>query len=124
MEQLTRVKPINRLLKIQFIALVIIVVCVFWFCGKDVAIALSFGGMISLANTLLLRWHLLRTVIKAGAHPAKNLGGVYRCIAERWVFTLAMFVVGFAVFEFTALPLLLGFIAIQVLLLFGNMKQA
>jgi hypothetical protein len=124
MEQLTRVRPVNQLLKTQFIVWLIMVACVSWLYGKDVAIALCFGGMISVANTLLLKWHLLRTVVKAGASPAKNLGGVYRCIAERWVFTLAMFVVGFAVFEFTALPLLFGFVAIQVVLLFGNMKQA
>ncbi|WP_417549313.1 ATP synthase subunit I [Methylophaga sp.] len=124
MEQLTRVRPVNQLLKTQFIALFMIVACTYWLHGKDVAIAVCFGGMISVVNTLLLKWHLLRTVTKAGANPAKNLGGVYRCIAERWVFTLAMFVVGFAVFEFAALPLLLGFVAIQVVLLFGNMKQA
>lgn len=124
MEQLTRVKPVNQLLKTQFVALLIVVAGVSWFHGKDVAIAVCFGGMISVVNTLLLKWHLLRTAIKAGANPAKNLGGVYRCIAERWVFTLAMFGVGFAVFEFAALPLLLGFVAIQVVLLFGNMKRA
>lgn len=124
MEQLTRVRPVNQLLKTQSIVLLIMMACVFWLYGKDVAIALCFGGMISVVNTLLLKWHLLRTVKKAGANPAKNLGGIYRCIAERWVFTLAMFMVGFAVFEFAAIPLLLGFVAIQVVLLFGNMKQA
>jgi|SRR5690554_7177470 len=124
MEQLTRVKPINQLLKTQFIALIVIVACVSWLHGKDVSIAVCFGGMISVANTFLLKWHLLRTVLRAGADPEKNLGGMYRCIAERWVFTIAMFVVGFVVFEFAALPLLLGFVAIQVVLLFGNMKQA
>ncbi|ODN68247.1 ATP synthase subunit I [Methylophaga muralis] len=124
MEQLTRVEPINRLLKTQFIALIIMVACVSWLQGKDVAIALSFGGMISLANTLLLRWHLLKTVKKAGANPELNLGGAFRCIAERWFLTIAMFAVGFAVLELSPLPLLLGFAAMQIILFIGHMRQA
>ncbi|EMR12088.1 ATP synthase I subunit [Methylophaga lonarensis MPL] len=124
MEQLTRVKPVNQLLKTQFIVLLIIVASVFWLYGKELATAVCFGGLISVSNTLLLKWHLLRTAQRAGASPMDNLSGAYRCIVERWILTIAMFAVGFAVLQFTAAGLLLGFVAMQVVLLFGYMKQA
>lgn len=124
MEQLTRVKPINQLLKTQFIALIGVVACVSWLHGKDVSLAVCFGGMISVANTVLLKWHLLRTALRAGADPEKNLGGIYKGIAQRWYLTIAMFVVGFAVLELRPIPLLLGFTAIQLTLFIGHLRQA
>lgn len=124
MEQLTRVSPINQLLKTQSIVLLISVAGVFWLSGKELATAFCFGGLISVSNTLLLKWHLLRTAQKAGVSPVDNLSGAYRCIVERWVLTIAMFAVGFAVLQFTAAGLLVGFAAMQIVLLFGHIKQA
>ncbi len=124
MEQLTRVSPVNQLLKTQCIVLLIILAGVFWLGGKELATAVCFGGLISVSNTLLLKWHLLRTAQKAGVSPMDNLSGAYRCIVERWMLTIAMFAVGFAVLELTATGLLVGFAAMQTVLLSGYMKQA
>lgn len=123
-EQLVRARPINQLLFRQSIALAVIFLSLLVWQGWSTAFAASFGAVIGVANTLLMKWHLMKTAMVAGADPAKNMSGIYRCVAERWVLTLILFATGFVVLNLSALPLLLGFIAMQFIVLFGNTRQA
>lgn len=123
-EQLVRARPINQLLFRQSIALVVIFLSLLVWQGWSTAFAASFGAVIGVVNTLLMKWHLMKTAMAAGADPAKNMSGIYRCVAERWVLTLILFATGFVVLNLSALPLLLGFIAMQFIVLFGNTRQA
>jgi ATP synthase protein I len=122
-EGLVRVEPINHLLKLQVIALVIIVSIIFVWQGMSASIAYAYGGGIAIANTLLQRWHLLAAAKFAKADAGKNLGRAYRCVAERWALTIILFAIGFSVLKPSALMLLVGFIVAQVIVLFGNYNR-
>lgn len=123
-EQLVRARPINQLLFRQSIGVVFIFLGLWIWQDWSTALAASFGALMSVANTMLMKWHLMKTAVRAGADPIGNMSGIYRCVAERWVLTLALFAIGFVVLKLAALPLLLGFIAMQFIVLFGNTRQA
>ncbi|PCJ32242.1 MAG: hypothetical protein COA90_03810 [Gammaproteobacteria bacterium] len=115
-----RVQPINHLLKVQAGMLAITVFIIFCSLGSGALIACFYGGSITIANTLLQRWHLISAAKNAKSDAAMNLRKAYRCVLERWLLTVAMFAVGFAVFDFSALPLMTAFITTQFALLFGS----
>lgn len=123
-EQLVRARPINQLLTLQLAGGCALFICVGMWQGGFIALAAVFGAFIGVCNTLLMKWHLVKTAQRAGADPAKNMSGIYRCVAERWVLTIVLFATGFVVFKLAALPLLLGFIAMQLIMLLANMRQA
>jgi len=104
----------------QVVVLVLIVLFFLWWQGESAAMASCFGASIAIANTLLQRWHLISAAKLAKSDAGKNLRKAYRCVAERWLLTIVMFVVGFAVLAFLPLPLLTGFIVTQLALIFGN----
>ncbi len=124
MDSRIRVQPINQLLKTQIVLLVITVLIVLWWQGGSAAIASLYGASIAVANTLLQRWHLIGAATQAKSDAGMNLRKAYRCIVERWIITIVMFVVGFAVLKFLPLPLMTGFIVIQFALLFGHKSRA
>ncbi len=124
MDSRIRVQPINQLLKRQVVLLVITVLTLLWWQGTNEAIASLYGGSIAIVNTLLQRWHLIGAATQAKSDAGKNLRKAYRCIIERWIVTIVMFVVGFAVLRFLPLPLMTGFIVIQFALLFGHKNRA
>ncbi|NQY25568.1 MAG: ATP synthase subunit I [Piscirickettsiaceae bacterium] len=124
MDSRIRVQPINQLLKKQLVLLGIIVLTVLWWQGASEAVASLYGGSIAVINTLLQRWHLIGAATQAKSDAGMNLRKAYRCIIERWIVTVVMFVVGFAVLKFLPLPLMTGFIIIQFALLFGHKSRA
>lgn len=124
MDQLTRVQPINKLIRLQFVALVITVLFFFVWQGVSEALASMFGSAMGLVNTFLQKWHLIQAAKLAKSDASMNLRKAYRCVLERWVLTIVLFTVGFAVLNLSALPLLSGFVLTQIAMLFGNMNRA
>lgn len=125
MDRLTRVQPINHLIKMQVVVLVVIVLITLWWQGSSAAaIACFYGGSIAIANTLLQRWHLIGSAKQAKSNAGMNLRKAYRCVAERWILTIVMFAIGFAVLNLSPLPLMTGFIVTQFALLFGIKNRA
>ena len=124
MDSRIRVQPINQLLKRQIILLLITVLIALWWQGVSSAVAGLYGGSIVIVNTLLQRWHLISAATQAKSDAGMNLRKAYRCIVERWIVTIVMFVVGFAVLKFLPLPLMTSFIVIQFALLFGHKSRA
>lgn len=108
----------------QLITLVITVLIALWWQGSSASIACFYGGGIAIANTLLQRWHLISSATQAKSDAGMNLRKAYRCVLERWVLTILMFAVGFAVLKLSAGPLMTGFIVSQLALLFGNFNRA
>lgn len=88
------------------------------------AFAGAYGAAIGLANTLLQRRHLILAAREAKADAALNLRKAYRCVAERWFVTIVMFSVGFIVLKLSALAVLVGFVATQLVLFLGNTNRA
>ncbi len=124
MDRRIRVQPINHLIKMQLITLVITVLIALWWQGFNASIACFYGSSIAVANTLLQRWHLIGSAKQAKSDAGMNLRKAYRCVLERWVLTILMFTVGFAVLKLSAAPLMAGFIVAQLALLFGNFNRA
>jgi len=120
MDSRVRVQPINQLIKRQIVLLVITVLIVLWWQQSSAALACFYGGSIAIANTLLQRWHLIGSAKQAKSNAGMNLRKAYRCVLERWILTIVMFAVGFAVLALMPLPLLTGFIVTQLALLFGT----
>ena len=123
MEQLARLQPLNRVLKWQLLTLVVIAVFTVWW-GVETIIAAVFGALISVINTLLMKWHIMRAARTARANAEKNLSSAYRCVAERWMVTIMMFATALGALELEGLPLLLGFALTQLMLFLGNSNRA
>jgi ATP synthase protein I len=124
MDRLTRVQPINLLLKRQVVGLVLTVIVFSLWQGFGMAIAGAYGAAIGIANTFLQRRHLVVAALEAKSDAAMNLRKAYRCVAERWILTIAMFSVGFIVLKLSALAVLVGFIVTQLVLFLGNMNRS
>jgi len=118
MDSRIRVQPFNQLIKRQIVLLVLTVLIVLWWQESSAALACFYGGSIAIANTLLQRMHLIGSAKQAKANAGMNLRKAYRCVLERWILTIVMFAVGFAVLALTPLPLLIGFTVTQLALLF------
>lgn len=84
--------------------------------GFDQAIAVSYGGMMAVVNSLLRLWysHRLKT---AGADAGRNIRMLYRCVLERLLATAGFFALGLGPLTLEPLPLLLGFILVQAVML-------
>ncbi|NOQ81467.1 MAG: ATP synthase subunit I [Methylophaga sp.] len=124
MDSRIRVQPINQLIKRQVVLLVITVLIALWWQGSSAALACFYGGGIAIANTLLQRWHLIGSATTAKSDAGMNLRRAYRCVLERWILTIVMFAVGFAVLALLPLPLITGFIVTQLALLFETRNRA
>lgn len=124
MDRLVNAQPVNQVLRWQCVVLVIITLIGFIWQGKAAAIAISYGAAMAIFNTLLMKWHLHRAAHTARADAAKNLSKAYRCVAERWLSSLVLFAIGFAVLALLPLPLLIGFVLTQLMLFLGYTNRA
>lgn len=92
-------------------ALVLVVAALTWvWRGEQAALAAAFGYAMSVLNSTLLHWHLLRAQRWAGADPQRNMRIFYRCALERFVATVTLFALGIGVWRLPAMPLLGAFI--------------
>jgi len=119
MDRLVRAQPINHVLRWQCVMLVLITLVGFVWQDVATAIALFYGAVIAIINTLLMKWHLHRAAYSARADAEKNLSKAYRCVVERWLTSLVLFAIGFAVLALSPLPLLIGFVLTQLMLFLG-----
>ena len=123
MERLVRAKPINYLIKMQIVVLVVTSLITLCIQDINIVIAYVYGCAIALVNSFIQRKHLFAAAKFAKADAGKNLGRAYRCVAERWFVTILMFAIGFLVLMPDEM-ILVGFIAMQIVVLFGNYNRA
>ena len=91
----------------------------FWLAlGFKAGIAFIYGGLVVYTNGRLQRWQQGRAAHIAGNDPAKNLRYLYRCAAERFVATVALFAAGLGLMALPPLPLLGGYITAQGLVIY------
>lgn len=97
----------------------------FWLAmGWQAGIALIFGGWIVFANGWLQRRQQLRAAHIAGNSPARNLRYLYRCAAERFIATIALFAAGFGLMALHPLPLLSGYIIAQAAMVYRFYQES
>lgn len=119
-----RLQPVNRILKWQSVILILLALVLWRWQGQAAAIAGIYGAAMAVTNTLLIKWHLWRAAETARADAGKNLSKAYRCVAERWIFTIAFFVIGFKVLALSPQPLLISFVLTQLVLFLGYKNRA
>jgi F0F1-type ATP synthase assembly protein I len=110
-------------LKIKAIFVSVISTIVVFTHGWEIAVAVAYGGSVALLGSLLVRYHMWRSEKTAGNDAEKSLRIVFRCAVERFVLTIALLAIGFAVLELHALALLSGFIATQMLAFLDTLKN-
>ena len=100
--------------EMKLLVLLLIIAAAFWLAMSwQAGIALIYGGLIVIAMGRLQRWQLQRAARVAGNEPAKNLRYLYRCAAERFIATVALFAAGFGLMALPPLPLLGGYVIAQ-----------
>jgi len=87
--------------------------------GWKAGIALLFGVTVVYANGWLQRWQQQRAAHIAGNNPARNLRYLYRCAAERFIATVALFAAGLGLMALPPLPLLGGYIMAQAAVIYS-----
>lgn len=91
--------------------------------GKATAIAVLFGGLITVITTLLLMLCEKRTAMRAGNDPGQNLKLMYACAMQRLLFAAMMFAVGIGILKLQPVPLLAGFMLGQVAHFLNGVKN-
>lgn len=119
-----RLQPVNRILKWQSGMLILLTLVLWRWQGQAAAIAGIYGAAMAITNTLLIKWYLWRAAETARADAGKNLSKAYRCVAERWILTIAFFVIGFKVLALSPQPLLISFVLTQLMLFLGYKNRA
>jgi ATP synthase protein I len=100
--------------ELKLLVLLLVVAAGFWLAwGWQAGIALIYGGLVVIAMGRLQRWQLQRAAQVAGNEPAKNLRYLYRCAAERFIATVALFAAGLGLMALPPLPLLGGYVIAQ-----------
>ncbi len=91
--------------------------------GRPVAVALTFGGLMTIINTLLLVRCMSRAEAMASKDPGKNLRLIYLCAGQRLVMTALLFGLGIGVLKLEPLPLLIGFMLGQAAHFLNGVKN-
>ena len=103
-----------RAVMIQAVGVAIAALAAAGLAGFDQAIAVLYGGAVSLANTGLLSLRHKRGERDYHGDVGRHLRAFYRSSMERFAAVGVLLALGFAVAEFAALPMLLGFVLGQI----------
>jgi len=76
------------------------------------------GGLIAMANVLLLEWRRLRADRGRALSAGESMRLLYRTAVERFVLVVVLFAVALGTQQFDPLALITGFIAGQLALVF------
>jgi len=79
------------------------------------------GGLIAMANVLLLEWRRLRADSGRALSAGESLRLLYRTAVERFVLVLLLFAVALGTLQLDPLALITGFIVGQLALVFKEL---
>ncbi|MCW8888751.1 MAG: ATP synthase subunit I [Gammaproteobacteria bacterium] len=91
--------------------------------GVDGFLAALYGGVMVIANTLLLLWHSARAERLEQQDAGQNFRIIVRCALERFVMTVALFAFGLLRLGLEPLALISGFAAGQLLFIIGGIRS-
>lgn len=81
--------------------------------GGEAALAALYGGLVTLASTLLLGWRMLQAGRVAGRNPRKSMRMLYVGALQRFVLVVAAFACGIGIFQLYPPAIIVGFVASQ-----------
>jgi ATP synthase protein I len=118
---------LNRIRFVVLVQLVLVALVAggfFAFSGWDRAGSALFGGMIALANLLLLEWRHSHTDSGPVLNASQSIRVLYRSALERMGLVVLLFALGMGVLRLEPLALMTGFIAGQAgLVLTGILRK-
>jgi len=86
------------------------------YMGGHAAKAAWFGGLVAVANTLMLAWRIRAAAQRAGKSPGQELAGFVRSSVERFLMVALLIAAGLGWLKLMPVPLLLGFVLGQLVL--------
>ena len=114
-------RSIRKLAMLQLLLIAATSVIFFMIYGAFQAASVWCGGLIAMANVLLLEWRRLRADRGRALSAGESLRLLYRTAVERFVLVLLLFVVTLGTLQLDPLALITGFIAGQLALVFKEL---
>ena len=114
----------NRLIQIQVGLVLITAIVSMLLKSNDFALAVLYGGIASIAGTLVSAWRLKIAADEAKQNPTYSVGEFYKSALLRFVVVIALLAIGFAGLKLNGLGILVGFIAAQAGFIFSRPLRA
>ncbi|MEN6584803.1 MAG: ATP synthase subunit I [Sulfuricella sp.] len=89
----------------------------FSFIDGHAAKAAWFGGLVAVANTLMLAWRMRVGAQPSGKSPGQELAGIVLSSLERFFMVALLIAAGLGWLKLMPAPLLLGFVLGQIVLM-------
>lgn len=115
---------LQRLLTIQASLVLVAILATLYSLGGDSFTAALFGGAVAIANTILLSRRLNSASAMAEDSPDVGVMTLYVGVIQRFIFVLAMFVVGMGLLKLNPIPLLGTFALAQLAYMIGGVQQS
>jgi ATP synthase protein I len=116
-------RGVRKLAMIQLLLIAATSVVFFMIYGPFQAASACFGGLIAMANMLLLEWRRWGADSGRALSAGESIRLLYRTALERFVLVALLFAVALGVLQLAPVALITGFIAGQLGLLFtGTFK--
>jgi len=103
-----------RLLKIQALIVLICTASFLLFDGAFSALAVIYGGGITLAGTAMMAYRINLAAMAGGSDKHQGYLQIYAGVIQKFFLTLLLIALGMGYFELDPLALLVGFIAAQL----------
>jgi ATP synthase protein I len=114
----------NRLIQIQVGLVSIVFIGSMLLKNNDFALAVLFGGIASIAGTLVSAWRLIIAADEAKQNPTYSVGEFYKSALLRFIVVIALLAIGFGGLKLNGLGILIGFIAAQLGYIFSRPLRA
>ena len=114
---------LQRLLTIQASLVLVAIMATLYSLGGGAVTAALFGGAVAMANTILLSRRLSSASAMAESSPDIGVMTLYVGVIQRFIFVLAMFVVGMGLLKLNPIPLLGTFALAQLGYMIGGVRQ-
>lgn len=86
------------------------------YMDEDAAKAAWFGGLVAVANSLMLAWRMRAAAQRGEKSPDQELAGLVRSSVERFLMVALLIAAGLGWLKLMPAPLLLGFVLGQLVL--------
>ena len=117
-------RTLIRLLLIQAALVVAVSVYLVLSKGNEFGLAALYGGVASLAGTIVSGWRVKVAADEAVSNTTLGMAEFYKATALRFITIIALLALGMGVLDMEALGILIGFIAAQVGYFFARPQRA
>ena len=114
-------RSVRKLAMLQLLLIAATSVIFLMINGAIQAASVWCGGLIAMANVLLLEWRRLRADRGRALSAGESLRLLYRTAVERFVLVLLLFAVALGTLQLDPLALITGFIVGQLALVFKEL---